>query len=72
MAAQRKNVPILSNVRLACALVIPAVLTISVSRPRPIRPSYGHDPGGMRFSPLKQIDAGNVEICPSRAPGRTI
>jgi quinoprotein glucose dehydrogenase len=23
-------------------------------------PSYGHDPGGMRFSPLKQINAGNV------------
>jgi quinoprotein glucose dehydrogenase len=23
-------------------------------------PSYGHDPGGMRFSPLKQINTGNV------------
>ena len=23
-------------------------------------PSYGHDPGGMRFSPLKQINASNV------------
>jgi quinoprotein glucose dehydrogenase len=23
-------------------------------------PSYGHDPGGMRYSPLKQIDASNV------------
>ena len=23
--------------------------------------SYGHDPGGMRFSPLKQIDRSNVE-----------
>jgi quinoprotein glucose dehydrogenase len=23
-------------------------------------PSYGHDPGGMRFSPLAQIDRGNV------------
>jgi quinoprotein glucose dehydrogenase len=22
--------------------------------------SYGHDPGGMRFSPLAQIDRGNV------------
>jgi quinoprotein glucose dehydrogenase len=23
-------------------------------------PAYGHDPGGMRYSPLKQIDTGNV------------
>ena len=23
-------------------------------------PTYGHDPGGMRFSPLKQITAANV------------
>jgi quinoprotein glucose dehydrogenase len=23
-------------------------------------PTYGHDPGGMRYSPLKQIDASNV------------
>src|SRR5579871_6308922 len=23
-------------------------------------PSYGHDPGGMRFSPLQQINTGNV------------
>jgi glucose dehydrogenase len=23
-------------------------------------PSYGHDPGGMRFSPLRQINSGNV------------
>src|SRR5580700_6790565 len=23
-------------------------------------PSYGHDPGGMRFSPLKQINTRNV------------
>jgi len=23
--------------------------------------SYGHDPGGMRFSPLKQINRGNVQ-----------
>src|SRR5207253_7081329 len=23
--------------------------------------SYGHDPGGMRFSPLKQIDRSNVK-----------
>jgi glucose dehydrogenase len=59
MAARRGNIPILSNVRLACALVIPAVLTISVSA-QTDWPSYGHDPGGMRFSPLKQIDAGNV------------
>ena len=45
--------------RLACALLIPAVLTISASA-QTDWPSYGHDPGGMRFSPLKQIDAGNV------------
>jgi quinoprotein glucose dehydrogenase len=24
-------------------------------------PTYGHDPGGMRFSPLKQITPANVD-----------
>ena len=24
-------------------------------------PIFGHDPGGMRYSPLKQINTGNVD-----------
>jgi quinoprotein glucose dehydrogenase len=32
-------------------------------------PSYGHDAGGMRFSPLKQINTRNVSRLPSVPTG---
>src|SRR5581483_10063149 len=43
---------------------LPAILVLAVLPiPLPAQtdwPVYGHDPGGMRYSPLKQIDARNV------------
>ena len=53
--------------RLVCTLAFPLMLCpftcgqgSSASVDQEWR-SYGHDPGGMRFSPLKQIDRSNVK-----------
>jgi len=46
-------------VRLVRALYFFAAFAIAVFA-QTDWPAYGHDPGGMRFSPLKQIDTGNV------------
>ena len=50
--------------RWPCVLLL-ALLTLSCAAPEPPRvdgdwPSYGRDPGGMKFSPLNQIHRGNV------------
>ncbi len=50
--------------RWPCVILL-ALLTLSCAAPEPPRvdgdwPSYGRDPGGMRFSPLNQIHRGNV------------
>ena len=45
--------------RLVRALYFFAAFAIAVSA-QTDWPAYGHDPGGMRFSPLKQIDTRNV------------
>ncbi len=47
------------NVRLVRALYFFAAFAGAVCA-QTDWPAYGHDPGGMRFSPLKQIDTGNV------------
>jgi glucose dehydrogenase len=42
------------------AVLTTALLAISVLQGQSDWPTFGHDPGGTRFSPLKQIDAANV------------
>jgi quinoprotein glucose dehydrogenase len=41
-------------------LAAASVLAACVSRPTTDWPTYGHDPGGQRFSPLEQITPANV------------
>jgi len=42
------------------ALAAACVLAACVSQPATDWPTYGHDPGGQRFSPLEQINPSNV------------
>jgi PQQ-dependent dehydrogenase (methanol/ethanol family) len=48
-----------SDVSCIRALLVLALLSAAASA-QTDWPAYGHDPGGMRFSPLKQIDTSNV------------
>jgi quinoprotein glucose dehydrogenase len=41
-------------------LAAAGVIAACVSQPAPDWPTYGHDPGGQRFSPLDQITPANV------------
>src|SRR5437588_12599947 len=41
---------------LACVLITPFVVSAQTDWPM-----FGHDPGGTRYSPLKQIDTKNVD-----------
>ena len=54
--------PRMTLLRLLLALVVVAVAVAVASARATVQewPSYGGDPGGMRFSPLKQIHRGNV------------
>jgi quinoprotein glucose dehydrogenase len=40
--------------------ILPAMVTVFVAGAQNDWPSYGHDPGGLQYSPLKQIDTRNV------------
>ena len=47
----------ISRLLLAACLALPALYA---QNPQTDWPSYGHDPGGQRYSPLKQINTSNV------------
>ena len=46
--------------RLRCGVLLLYALLVRLAPAQTDWPVYGHDPGGMRYSPLKQIDGTNV------------
>jgi len=60
-----KRTPLVAAAAVAAALAVYTSMTAQ-SKPTPAAfatewPTYGHDSGGQRFSPLTQITSGNVD-----------